>query len=334
VAYVRGLRDWGGRAVRAAGAVDAWHANDLTGLFAIASHVRPGTPIVYDAHELFLETGTALRLPGPGRALIRLVERRLARRAAAVITVNEAIAAVLRRRYGLRSVTAVHNATDPRPATGPRPDLLRRAAGIPAGAPVVLYHGALSADRGVEQLMAALLEPELAGAHLCLLGYGELADAYRAAATAPERGGRVHLLPPVTPDVLLDWIASADVGAMPIQAATLNLRLSTPNKLFECLAAGVPVVASDFPAMRAIVLDPGGPLGQVCDPADPRAIATAIASILGLPEADAAALRERCRQAAIQRWNWQAQAALLVAAYRAVVPPGERRPSDGGCVDR
>ena len=49
------------------------------------------------------------------------------------------------------------------------------------------------------------------------------------------------------PTELLDWVAAADVVAMPIQPSTLNHRLTTPNKLFEALAAGVPVVASDLP---------------------------------------------------------------------------------------
>jgi glycosyltransferase involved in cell wall biosynthesis len=55
------------------------------------------------------------------------------------------------------------------------------------------------------------------------------------------------------------------------QPAGMNEVLSTPNKLFESIAAGVPVVTSDFPERRAIVLNPAlGPLGAVCDPTDPR----------------------------------------------------------------
>ena len=90
-----------------------------------------------------------------------------------------------------------------------------------------------------------------------------------ALAAAPRFGGRVHVLPAVPPDELCAWVASADVGVMAIQPSTLNHRLSTPNKLFECLAAGVPVVASDFPEMRRIVCDdPVGPLGVVAAPDD------------------------------------------------------------------
>ena len=122
----------------------------------------------------------------------------------------------------------------------------------------------------------------------------------------PGRSGRIHVLPAVPPDVLAAWVASADVGLMPNQPRTLNERLSTPNKLFECLAVGLPVVSSDFPERRRIVIDdPDGPLGTVCDPTDSSALAAAIGSILDLDPASRSDLRARCLKAAHERWNWE-----------------------------
>ncbi len=119
------------------------------------------------------------------------------------------------------------------------PTHLRDAAEIPENAPVILYHGALSLNRGVEQLMDALLQPGLQHAHLILLGFGEMRNRYVDVAAESTWGGRVHVLDPVPPADLLPWVASSTVGAMPIQPSTLNHRLSTPNKLFECIAAGI-----------------------------------------------------------------------------------------------
>jgi glycosyltransferase involved in cell wall biosynthesis len=134
------------------------------------------------------------------------------------------------------------------------------------------------------------------------------------AAASPARD-RIHFLPPVPPAELLDWVASADVGVMPNQPATLNERLSTPNKLFECLTAGTPVVSSDFPERRRIIMeDPEGPLGGVCDPTSPASIGAAIREIVALPPADAAALRERCRRAG-RRYGWPVQLARAIEAY-------------------
>jgi glycosyltransferase involved in cell wall biosynthesis len=314
--YVRGLRSWGRMAIEAAGQVDIWHAHDLTGLAAIVPHLRPGLPVVFDSHELFLETGTALRLPGPARWVLRWYERQLVSRAAAVITVNEAVATVLRNQHQATPTYAVHNCPDRWVPPPQRPTLLRDAAAIPASAPLILYHGALSANRGIEQLMEAMLEPALEGAHLALMGSGELQEHMKRAAAEGPWNDRVHVLPSVLPDELLSWVASADVGAMALQPATLNLRLSTPNKLFECLAAGTPVVVSDFPGMRGIVIDnPGGPLGAVCDPETSASIAAAIGSILQLDRAAMDTLRNRCRSAADERWNWDHEARTLLSIY-------------------
>ena len=66
---------------------------------------------------------------------------------------------------------------------------------------------------------------------------------------------------------------------MPIQPTTLNHRLTTPNKLLEAIAVGVPVVASDLPGMAVIATESGG---ELCDPEDPVSIAAAVRRILGL----------------------------------------------------
>jgi glycosyltransferase involved in cell wall biosynthesis len=234
----------------------------------------------------------------------------------AVLTVNDDLANVLEQRYQPRRIIAIHNCPDRWSPPAPRSRAIRDATGIPVDEPVVLYHGSLGANRGIEQLIAALREPGLERAHLVLLGFGENRDRYLEASTEPGLAGRVHVLDPVPPPDLPRWIASADIGAMPIQRSTLNHYLSTPNKLFESLGAGIPVVASDFPAMHRIVIDnPAGPLGAVCDPARVEEIAAEIRSIVELDARAASALRSRCLAAAHDRWNWQLESSGLVRLY-------------------
>ena len=274
--------------------------------------------LVYDMHDLFLDTGAGTRLPTLGRTLLLWYERRLARRADLLVTVNQGLAGWARSNLRPRSIAVVHNCVPRTPPTEPRPTRIGDALGL-AGVRVVLYHGMLGGNRGLDELYEAMLRPGLDGTHLVLLGFGPDRDRLRAMADETRFGGRIHLLEPVPPGELVAWVASADVGVMPNQPRTLNERLSTPNKLFESLAAGLPVISSDFPERRRIIMhDPLGPLGAVCDPARPVAIADAIRSVLDLDVAAYDDLRRRCSEAAKLRWNWEHEAATLVDAYRRI----------------
>jgi glycosyltransferase involved in cell wall biosynthesis len=308
---------WARLAGAAAGPADVYHGHDMTGLpAAVDAQARHGGTVVYDSHEIFLESGTNATRPRWIKGRFARLERGWASHAAAIVTVNDALARELRTRLGVRDVTVVHNC--PPRWTPPEPpiDHLRPAAGIEPGAPLALYHGGFSAHRGLEELAQAILVPGMDDVHAAYLGYGSLRGDLDRMATDPIYGGRLHVLDAVPPDVLVEWVASADVDVMALQRSTLNHYLSTPNKLFESLAAGVPVVASDFPDLHRVVIDnPGGPLGDVCDPADPASIAAAIRRILDAPEADRRALRARCLTAGRERWNWEHESAALIALY-------------------
>jgi len=314
---------WGRRAAVQAPVADIYHGHDLSGAVAAErATALHGGRLVYDSHELLLESRSTARQPGWARSVIRRLEARIVARADAVVTVNGAIADELARRYRMPRTVIVHNCPPRWWPSEPAPDRIRSALGIPGDEAIALYHGGFSAHRGLEELGEAILRPGLERVHAVYLGYGTRLAHLQQMAADRRFGGRVRVLEAVEPDDLLPWVASSDVGVMAIQASTLNHRLSTPNKLFECLAAGVPVVVSDFPAMRRIVIDdPDGPLGAVCDPTDPDAIATAIRGILGLEPAARADLRRRCLRAAHERWNWETESATLLALYAELGAP-------------
>ena len=318
-AYLRNLRTWGHAIARTSTAFQVWHAHDFTGLVAGSVARSPGSALVYDVHDLLLESGTGARLPNPLRWALRRYERHLVRKVDLVVAVNHGLAAYLERGLHPRSMVVVHNCVPAWSAPNPRPTLIRDTLGIAPTEPVVLYHGLLDVNRGLETLCSAILEPGLGRAHLVLLGFGQHRQRLLDLAGEPRFSGRIHVLDPVSPADLLPWVASADVGAMAMPPTTLNLVLSTPNKMFECLAAGVPVVISDFPTARTIVLDdPLGPLGAVCDPTDTDSLAGAIRSIIYLDRVSSSDLRRRCSVAARERWNWESEARSLLDGYQAI----------------
>jgi glycosyltransferase involved in cell wall biosynthesis len=314
--YQRSLAGWGRQISEAVGPVDIWHAHDLTGLQAIAPNVARDVPIVYDSHELFLETGSAVRLPGLARRLLRAREARLVARCAAMITVNPGLAKVLTEMYHPARIDVIRNCVPRWSPPASRPNLLREALGLADDVPILLFHGSIEPDRGIERLVAALTAPGLEGLHLILLGNGEMREALAIRAGAPDVGGRLHLIPAVSPAELPGWVASADIGAVLQEPANQNLVLSTPNKLYEAIAVGTPVVASDLPEIARIVRDdPDGPLGLLCDPGDQESIDMALRSLLEPPRARLLDLRTRCLRAAEARLNWETEARRLTGLY-------------------
>jgi glycosyltransferase involved in cell wall biosynthesis len=280
-------------------------------------------------HDLFLDTGAGKRLPGLLRQMLLWYERRLVRRTDLLVTVNNGLAGYARDHLHRRSIAVVHNCVPVWQAPEPGPTLIRDALGIAPEVPVILYHGLLASDRGLDTLYEAMLGPGLDRARLVLLGFGQDRGRLLDLAREPRFGGRIHILDAVPPTELLSWVASADVGVMPNQPRTLNERLSTPNKLFESIAAGLPVVSSDFPERRRIIVDdPLGPLGAVCDPTDPVALARAIRSVIDLDDAARADLRHRCSEAARLRWNWETEAATLLDGYRRLAVTGRTASGD------
>jgi len=324
VAYVRRwvllLGDWTTTAVARAPAADVHHGHDLTGLAAAARAAnRDNASLVYDSHELFLESADhALRWRAIRRTLGR-IERRWAGAASAVVTVNEGVAGQLAERIHPPRIVVVHNCPPRWDPPEPRPDLFRQTLPIPPEAPIALYHGRLTVNRGIEPLTEALLEPGMEHVHGVVMGYGPLREQIEEIAASDRLQGRLHVVDAVAPDELLPWVASADVGVVAIHRSTLNHWLSTPNKLFECIAAGTPVVASDFPEIRRVVMDPGGALGVLCEPSDVVDVARGIRSIVDAPPAERNALRARCLNAAHGRWNWETESAKLLDLYAELV---------------
>jgi glycosyltransferase involved in cell wall biosynthesis len=108
---------------------------------------------------------------------------------------------------------------------------------------------------------------------------------------------------------------------MAIQPTSVNHRFTTPQKLWEAIAAGVAVVASDLPGMAEIVREVG--CGVLVDATDPADIARGIRSIVDAPAADREAMRERTWRAGQDRYNWERETDTLLALYRALLAPRE-----------
>ncbi|MEZ4597383.1 MAG: glycosyltransferase [Chloroflexota bacterium] len=278
---------------------------------------RHGGRTLYDARDVYLRARGYASMPGWQRAILSRVEGRWARACDAVVQVSEQYAAMMERDLGVRDVAVVRNCPDRWDPPSPRPDRFRELLGIPAGTSIVLYQGLLMADRGIEQAMEAILE--VPDAVLVLMGFGNQngkqtdLEAYRDRAGQPAYAGKVLLAPAVPPQELLTWTASADVSIMLFQPTSENHAQVTPQKLWEAMSAGVPVVASDLPGFRSVVPVVG--CGALVDPTDPAAIARGIRSLLDLGPEGLRAMGDRGLAAAHATYNWEAQFEVLDGVY-------------------
>jgi len=296
---------------------DVYHCRDFNTLLGgvLASRRSPAS-IVYDSNELYAH----LNVPHPTmlrRYTVETLEGWAIHRAAHVITVSPGIAEHLARRYGIPKPTVIMNVPSSRPAgaTAEVPEPFR------LGGVKILYLGGITPRRGIEQAIDAL--PMLPGARL--IAMGPVLDqsylrAVNARAQAAGVAGRFHVLPPVPAEHVIPVASHATVGLVAMQNTCLSHYLALPNKLFECLHAGLPVVASDFPETRRVVEEHDA--GRTCDPGDPASIAAAISAVVQDPERHEAMSRN-ARAAAVE-FSWEREAPKLLALYETLAPLGAR----------
>jgi glycosyltransferase involved in cell wall biosynthesis len=312
-------RGWWRTVERDAAPADLYHA---FGILALPAALRMGRRarsagrlgrVVYDVIDVILESNNYARVPRPLLAWYRWRERRWAHRADAVVTVNEPIADHLARAWRLRTPPTVLLNCQPRwDPPDRRPDRIREASGLPPDRRVVLFLGRLGRERGLEEAADAVLR--VPDAALVMLGFGPWADRLRERDRDPRYAGHHVTLPAVPPDDVPTWTASADVSIVAVPANSLNQRLSTPNKFWESLTAGTPVVVGrDLEVMRAIVEADG--LGAVADPADPDDLARALAALLDAAPEEREAMRARCLATTRDRYCWE----VAVEPYLALV---------------
>ena len=271
--------------------------------------------VILDVIDISLESNNVLGMPSILGPLLDRRERGWVRAADAHTAVNDALADRAVARWGLgRRPTVVPNYPEPRttPAGAPPPDRIREATGLPPTTRICLFWGRLGPYVGLDEAAEAVLA--VPDAALVVLGFGRGWDASVARDADPRYSGRHVTLPAVHPDLLLDWVASADVALCTLPPLSFNQRHATPNKFLEAMAAGTPIVLGpDLPVMQTML--ERDDLGRVARSMAPADIAAAIRSILDLPVDERAAWRERIATTARATSTWP----VAAAAYRALV---------------
>ncbi|HMB93414.1 MAG TPA: glycosyltransferase family 4 protein [Rhodothermales bacterium] len=285
-----------------------YHASDLYNLPAMRATARQhGGKLVYDARELYPYVASTAGRPTV-RQFWRVVEGYYIRRADAVFTVSESIADQHVAMYGIPRSTVLYNAP---PFDSVTPSTaLRDLTGVSDDTVVLLHQGQIQKDRGCLLLTDAMRD--MRGAVLIFLGGGPLKPALEAHVEKTGLNDRVRFLDPVPPDDLLPVTASADVGITLLEDTCLNHRFALPNKLFEYLMAGLPVLASDLPEIRKVVK--GFDVGAVVNPTDREALVKRMQDM-----ADDKQARQRWQANAprvFETFNWESASQRFIRIYQ------------------
>jgi glycosyltransferase involved in cell wall biosynthesis len=228
---------------------DAIHCHDLDTLplgFILGKLKRK--PIIYDAHESFPDMLEG-SVPGAMLRALRVAENFLIRRIDLLITVGEK----LRRHFeerGAKSSVVVGNwkrLGDFR-RTPAEIAAVRNRAGVPNGALLVACITQLLPDRKLEELLQAVEEEP--NVFVAIGGKGVLEARVREAAAL---NPRVLFLGFISGKQIADLTCAADVIYYGFDPENPNARFSAPNKLYEALAAGKPLITGDFGEIAEVV---------------------------------------------------------------------------------
>ncbi len=291
---------------------DVIHAHDYTALpiaGAIAELLRVKgrkVQLVYDAHEYV--PGVA-HLTKPMAALYTKIERKYSKKTGAVLSVSEPMNDLLMEQLQIK-VRPTIVANDPL-VDGQELSLrnLRNDIGIDQSVPLMVYSGAVAPQRGIQTALEALRQ--LAGVHLVLIANPKNKSVMDLVQSAPDLSDRFHVVPYVPNSELVSYLATADIGLIPI-LHRLNHEISLITKFGEYMQAGLPILVSDVKTMSAEVIKLGN--GEVFIAEDVDDFVRAAKLILADSEKYKAAYTDEV----LMERSWERQAEVLLSVYNRI----------------
>jgi glycosyltransferase involved in cell wall biosynthesis len=320
--WLRPLNWWRILSIARRERADLYHFHDPDLLFVgVLLRLLTGKPVVYDVHENYpQDIQTKEWIPAvlrrPFSALFRFFEDNAARWMDALVVVNEHLA---ERFKGKSRVVTVFNYSRLEQSSAHR-DSEGQTPRRPT--PYFVYAGRISDDRGLHECLQALERLEEHDVELLCAGrighVGE--EGFRELLEGQRPHSRFKYLGLLPYEAIPPLLRDAAAGLLCFRPTPNNV-LGTPNKLFEYMSAGIPVIASDFPFIRKVVSE--ADCGLLVRPEDVEEIASAMKRILQDPNGTARCGRNGL-QAVRERYNWQMEEQKLLSLYATLLGTGSK----------
>ncbi len=272
-------------------------------------------PLIYDMHEFYPEQP---RLTEKGRRALRRLEHRHIHSADACITVNSLIGNAISERYGLSSIYIIQNAMATGSDFDPTQHYDRFREDYPSlcNRRLLLFQGWIAPGRGLEKVIRAMAHVKDKSWILLIMGYGEYRQELEKLMNGSQVADMVQFVPSKSQDELLSYSASADLGLVPYDYdLDINTRLTSPNKLYEFITAGLPMLSNLLPYVKMVLEQEG--FGKAVDMKEPAQLARALDDMT-----DEEIARYRAQMLA-SRWKylWNEEKKKFLEVYRDIDRP-------------
>jgi len=281
------------------------HCNDLDTLpiaFIIKKFINKKIKVVYDAHEHETERHHQSSFD---KKILKIIERFLLRSVDKVITVSDPIAEEYVKLYGIKKPTLIYNT--PEKKTIEKKDIFREKFNIPKEHIIFLYQGGLQPRRGILEFLELIKNQK--NVSYIIMGFGDLKEKIlEKIKTEPN----LYFHDAVSPEVLLEYTSSADIGVCIEENLCKSWDLALPNKMFEYAMVDLPIIVSGLQELKRFVLenDTGYVIEDIFDHDEFDKLFPTILKTYQSKEKEIQKVKER--------YNWQNQEKKLLTLYQEI----------------
>ncbi len=209
-----------------------------------------GAKLYYNSREFYAFLA-GLRNKPKTQAIIRSLEKFFIKKVDIVFVTGDGDAEFLQDYYGINNTVVIRNLPIKQKATEPKD--FRKMLGISETNTILLYQGVILEGRGFTPLLEAMRS--INNCDLVVLGSGVFQSKYEKLAEELGIKNRIHFLGNIDQGELINYTAGADIGIALIENISKSYYYALPNKLFEYIMAGLPVLISNLPQMKKVVSD-------------------------------------------------------------------------------